>query len=549
MNAQPQWIAKMYAGSVGRDHLGLGSVSSDQILPTLSPAINVLTDHPRYHSFYTFLLDEFWMRDRPRSHSSWVAFFRPREFIFSLGTHLCARPEHGNMPSAVGSQKTEGLARRELPLYETTFNYIKSSLGGYGLYYRSVIAELGLIFPGGRGFPYPVDVPSEQGREVASAFRREVEETSYYREFFDLDETEIPIDVIREYIAKACLCQSQRADASDRPLLLKAFLASGGEQQAASRRETFRFLLDLAQQTTGHELSESRFRQLIYFGGDGGGATFVPLPALEEVARSWRLYQAREYYAFALNGLWCHLCDWGVSNGGESRPLALAKFERHLEHALDFDPLASELGFAPPGLRGDASFDELVGWIERALDAEADDFDVACGIDAAVNEHRLQELVRRKRSSSLAVPAVLALLATLARRFDAEAERFRPEWRISRMGADGRLSLDAFLLSLRRRRKAHASISEIADWLYRDYVLLQHELVALSKLPDNTFRFRREGDRLRFASFVNPLEFSSSRFDALTTTLTELGLCGDVREPEHPLTSDGESLLEGGELA
>ncbi len=43
----PQWIAKMYAGKPGRDHLGLGSVSSDQILPSLSPSINVLTYHPR----------------------------------------------------------------------------------------------------------------------------------------------------------------------------------------------------------------------------------------------------------------------------------------------------------------------------------------------------------------------------------------------------------------------------------------------------------------------------------------------------------------------
>jgi hypothetical protein len=64
LDVKPQWVAKMYPGKVGRDHLGLGSVSSDQILPSLSPSINVLTFHPRYHSFYTFLLDEFWQRDR-----------------------------------------------------------------------------------------------------------------------------------------------------------------------------------------------------------------------------------------------------------------------------------------------------------------------------------------------------------------------------------------------------------------------------------------------------------------------------------------------------
>ena len=31
----PQWIAKMYAGKSGRDHLGLGGVFSDQILTDL----------------------------------------------------------------------------------------------------------------------------------------------------------------------------------------------------------------------------------------------------------------------------------------------------------------------------------------------------------------------------------------------------------------------------------------------------------------------------------------------------------------------------------
>ena len=79
VTAQPHWIAKMYPPKVGRDHLGLGSVSSDQILPTLSPSINVLTIHPRYHSFYTFVLDEFWRHDRPRSRAAWVKFYRPRE--------------------------------------------------------------------------------------------------------------------------------------------------------------------------------------------------------------------------------------------------------------------------------------------------------------------------------------------------------------------------------------------------------------------------------------------------------------------------------------
>jgi hypothetical protein len=538
----------MYAGTVGRDHLGLGSVSSDQILPTLSPAINVLTDHPRYQSFYAFLLDEFWRRELPRSQSAWVAFFRPREFIFSLGTHLCDRPEHGNMPAAVGSQRTGGLARRQLAEYDTSFNYIKSALGGYGLYYRSVMAELGVVYPGGRGLPYPIDVPSEHGKELAEAFRREVESTTYYREFFDHDEAMVPLDAIREYIRKACLCQLRRAEVADRGLVRALFLEAGGEEQAARRTETFRFLLDLARQTAGHALDEARFRQLIYFGGDDGGARFEPSPALESVARSWRLYQAREYYAFALNALWCHLCDWGIGRGGDARPLPLTDWRQYLEQSLDFEPVARQLGLAVPGLDGSSKFVELIQWVEGTTGRPGADFAVTCGIDSPLNEHRLQLTLRTERGGRVIVPAALALLATLGRRFDTDAERFRQEWRISRMGADGRLSVDGFLRALRRRVARGATIGEVADWLYRDYVMLQHELVALDKLPDNTFRFRREGDRLRFMSFANPLEFNSSRFGALTTTLTELGLCTDIRDADHSITVDGELLLESGRL-
>jgi hypothetical protein len=188
----------MYAGKVGRDHLGLGSVSSDQILPLLSPSINVLTIYPRYHSFYSFLLDEFWRRHRAGNMASWVRFYRAREFIFSLGVFLCDQPEHVSWIAAVGRQKTLPLARQKLLTYNTTTNYIKSELGGYGLYYRSVMAELGLIYPGGTGFPSPVDVPTERGKDVAAAFRQAVQGTAYYRDYFEHDATEVPTTVIQE---------------------------------------------------------------------------------------------------------------------------------------------------------------------------------------------------------------------------------------------------------------------------------------------------------------------------------------------------------------
>ena len=92
-SAIPHWTAEFRRPASGLDHLGLGSVSSAQILTRLVPGINVQSTHPRYHAFYAFLLDEFWRRDGlPRDRSAWREFFRPRAFAFSVASNLCDHP-------------------------------------------------------------------------------------------------------------------------------------------------------------------------------------------------------------------------------------------------------------------------------------------------------------------------------------------------------------------------------------------------------------------------------------------------------------------------
>ena len=66
----PYWTERMYRPGGGQDHLGLGSVVTERILPRLSPGINVQTVRPRYWSFYAFVLSEFWSRDLPRTRAS-----------------------------------------------------------------------------------------------------------------------------------------------------------------------------------------------------------------------------------------------------------------------------------------------------------------------------------------------------------------------------------------------------------------------------------------------------------------------------------------------
>ena len=547
---KPQWLAKMYPPKTGRDHLGLGSVSADQILPSLSPGINVLTIHPRYHSFYTFLLDEFWRRKLPRTRKAWVAFYRPREFIFSVGCYLCPQPDHGNMGNIVGGSKTSPLARSAVEEFDTTTEYIQSDLGGYGLYYRSVIAEMGLILPGGRGLPLPVDVPTELGKEVAEAFRSAVKETRYYQHYFDSNETLVPRDVVVEYASRACHCQLRTPVAPDRPALLDLFLHHGGDQQAEARRQTMRLMLDIAEQTDGIPLTEDVFRLILYFGETGMGRAYTPSAQIQSTYSRWRLYQAREYYAFALNELWYYLCSWGMAERGDVRPIEISFFWDHLERdALSFGALAAAVGIPDPGIDGNSDLRDLLNWLESAREKREKGLSGTWNHRSALSENRLYELASSNLSSPTAVAGMIALLGQVYLRFSEKRLRHRDEWLIARMGGVERLSLDRYIRWVEKLlASGRISILEFAREIYSDYVIMQHQLVAASKMPDNTYRFRREGNRLHFFPHENYVGFNSARFTALSTTVHELGLCGDLTEEEHPLTPDGQKLLREGDL-
>jgi hypothetical protein len=100
----------------------------------------------------------------------------------------------------------------------------------------------------------------------------------------------------------------------------------------------------------------------------------------------------------------------------------------------------------------------------------------------------------------------------------------------------------------RRAVTAGATVSEFTRSLVLDFVIRQHERVAMSKLPDDTFRFRRDGDRLRFSTLRAETGFNDSRFTAVSTIVAELGLAGGLQAADHALTPAGTSLLTTGDL-
>jgi hypothetical protein len=364
----PEWIEILYRPKRGRDQLGMSDVSPSEYMVALSPSVNAQTRHPRYHSFYAFLFDEFWRRDDlSRDHASLKEFFRPRDWAYSLAAQFC--PEHGEMGGIVGSGTTRRLGASDAASFTFDPGYIQADLGGYELNYATPIAQLGFLYPGGVGMPTPVTIPSERGKELAAAFRKEIEHTAYYREYFGRDHVDVPREVFKEYAASGCLCYGKSPRAADRGILLDAFLHAGEEGRSHSRRQSMRLFLDIACQTDGVKLSEPGFRELLFFGASSDGARYRPADELAAHAVRWRYYQAREYYVYAVNGLFSHLCEWGRATGGDLRPLPMQDMWTHLDEALDFDSLADLLGVDAPGLSAESPYADLLTWLrDKAIE-------------------------------------------------------------------------------------------------------------------------------------------------------------------------------------
>jgi hypothetical protein len=165
-----------------------------------------------------------------------------------------------------------------------------------------------------------------------------------------------------------------------------------------------------------------------------------------------------------------------------------------------------------------------------------------------LSEHALYRWTERSVDPAV-IMASLVTLAVIAERLGPPAVQagYADDWDICLDGGVARLALSRFLGQWRRRLSEGATVGEAARWLIDDYVI-RHERIAFAKLAatGDTFRFRREGRQFRFFEADAPAGMGSSRFQAISTTVHDLGYVGSLAAPDHPLTQDGRALLEGG---
>ncbi|HET9733545.1 MAG TPA: hypothetical protein VFP54_12800 [Acidimicrobiales bacterium] len=139
-------------------------------MPLLLPGVLELSVRARYLSFHAFLLDEYRRRRLTADSRSLSTFIKQKEWDFGLAVLSCPH-ECGSVP--VGADRVRPLMRQSAPPYPRGES-VESAFGGYGLHYRTPLAEFGIVARAGTMLgdrPTTVDVltDSPRARRVADA--------------------------------------------------------------------------------------------------------------------------------------------------------------------------------------------------------------------------------------------------------------------------------------------------------------------------------------------------------------------------------------------
>lgn len=544
----PQWTTPFQYDNVGgEDQLGLeGAAQTEQ--QYLLYGIISTTDHARYYSFYSWVLHRFIFdpNSSRRLRDFRGSYFRRHEVAFLLscfGHHYERTPLLGGMVGAgVNSYKVRSYWNSGDPI-SLDQNYFGNLLGGFGQYYGTAMSAMEIIVePENQHLVYRL---SERGEALARAFEDSIRNTTYYRKLVEqgILETISRTDA-REYGEVACLCpEALAASDLERTLLREAFFRfdrSGIDDPHVRRRLTLGLLLDMAAKSQDTPLDWA-LRSALYLGQFDVGQPYRPHTALQGWYERWRMVLVRHTYTTALQLLWYVFLEHL-----KARPTDTVPFEAFI------DDIAARL---PNGLAAtsvSAYLDTLCAAVELNYPwQEASQlFHDACQLESGVDEYTLyiQEL---EPGDTLAqwLTRALRILCQLFLRFRPLHEQRDAIWTV--VASRQRLPIAQFFDDLTRGIASGWTVRDLLTWLYREYIIGQHEFIALEKLRYqhyNTFKFYPVEGGFIWANeppnYTEPLRYPGLRLSNALTMLQDLGLIEFDAEGVARLKNDGRSFLE-----
>ena len=485
----PQWTIRFTTNDVaGEDHLGVeGAAQGYQ--QYLIPGIITTTDRARYYSFYSWVLYRFiYDLNSSRLLADFRgSYFRQHEVAFILGCYSHHK-DTGGITGLVGSGINNSKARR---MWESgdpvslDVDYFNNKLGGFGQYYRTAMRAMGLVEDAKR--PRWVYRLTKRGKALAEAFESSIHNTKYSSA---LNEQEplafLSRNAALEYGTCACLCPQALGDGADRDLLLDAFFRFDRKDDTRDphvrRRLTLGLILDLVSKSGDMPLRQT-LRPALYLEQHGVGHDYEPAPALHDWYTRWRLVQLRHTYTSALQALWAvflgHLGD------NQDTGVTFSEFMDRTIAQLPIEdtamPVAAYLDRLCTAVGLDGHWEE-----EHTL------FNETCKQESTGDEYTLYRgILNSQRDSSVLVEFALRILCQIFLRFCTLHQASDPIW--GELANRPRLPIAQFFDDmLFHLEKPRWTVRDFLTWLYREYVLGQHEFIALEKLryqQYDTFKF------------------------------------------------------------
>ncbi len=510
VTGMPQWIEPALHVTAGRDPIGIQTITIDRIIPQLVPSILALSRRARYLSLYAFLLDEYRKQRLPATKPALSDFLRAREYEYALAVQLCPRGCGTKATAVVGKLTAGPVVHRHGDTFPRGVS-VESFLGGYGLYYRTPMVDLGLVIPAGSllgDTPTSIDVLADEpmhqyAATLATTFRDAIVHTAYYREHMR-GIAPIPRAALIEFAEHACLCRLGYAPA-EQALLQNVLFAPTAQQEprlVEQRRRSFALLLALTADENAVAVSDDAFRASVW---DQFTAAVSSTEAHATTLAQWAALVAKEYLQEGLSTIWAAFCQHGWAR----QPID------------GFTPAALDQ-LLRADLLGRGTLDLFGASVPYSATMPTADF--AAAVLQVIAEASLEQIRQRTNADGHAV-AGLALILALVDRLPDRVTAMRAWENIGRQRSDHQPGLLGFTRHLADHRTSDPTLGDTVAWLVRRFVLGPHESIAYSKLPDRTFRFRWEQGRLRFYPLSRErFGLTDIRRDAMAWISEDLGL-------------------------
>lgn len=540
----PRWLQPTLDVREGRDPLGLQTTTQDRLTPILLPGILELSRRARYFSFHAWLLHTYRDRRFQAESGALSSFIKAREWDYGLAVLRCP---HDCASSPVGALRLRSVIQGPDPFPRG--ESVKSAFGGYGLYYRSPMAELGLVARSGTllgDTPIPVDVlyDTDRARRLVETFSAAVAETDYVQQWMFTSDP-LPASVLEEYAEVACLCQlrlrTEERDAVHAALFtidehsgsavaeaqLQAddievpALVLDADAAVTQRRRSVAHYLSLVAAVPAVADDESAFREAMWS---------PPAPRSDGhayVAGQWAGLIAKDVWQDALCSIWAEFCRAGLAATRDGDGLTWAETRA----------LAQSLTAGPPMLDPNVHTTALTNAIADGT------LTLPGALDTDLTAATLEELRRATVAVNSAASGLIVLLELLRRahgRTDAgwaQTATVRSAWQAS---------VAEVLAALHAHLADAPTAADTLWWIIERFVVRVHERIAYSKLPEgtNTFRFRWEDGRVRFFdNGMGRFPLAAIRAEPLALLTRDLGFWDYNAEGQAALNERGMSFI------